>query len=125
MSKIGQSYFRISADDDGKTDWGEYVVRTIRGGRVHAIWKTSFTWVKKSSKHFDWGWADYIPDWCRESWRVGDKPQYVHSTKLQAINAAIKDHKNYMCAEDYDDPQTYTKILKKFKSMKARARPKK
>lgn len=89
--KISQVLYYVHADEDtGKVSIDEWIVRTIRGGRVYAIVKTPWTWVKLSNKHFDWGWAKDIPNYCRDSCREGEKMAQLHTTELAALRARLK-----------------------------------
>ena len=75
--KVGQVLHRVfyaEADPDeglkASLEVDEFVVRSIRKGWVSAVLKLKHvTWVKVSKKHFDWGWAKNIPQWCRTKWK--------------------------------------------------------
>lgn len=114
--KVGQILYACYSDSDtGKVSFEEYVVRTIRKGKVYAIMKAPFTWGKKSSKHGDFGWLDPVPAWCRQ--RVdGDMCSWLFTTKLQAIRAEIKDHHS----DDFASPEIAEKALKTLKSLETK-----
>lgn len=124
--KVGQILYSVSVDEDtGKVSFEEYVVRTIRGGFIHAIWKNSLTWGKRSNKHGDYGWLKNIPSWCREKWNVdpskGPRRRYdIHTTKLAAIRSAIKHHR----AGDFESGGVFATSLKTLKAMETRHKPK-
>lgn len=51
-----------------KPEIEEWVYRSKRNDSGYMVNKIpNITWVKKSRKHFDYGWADNIPHYCR--WR--------------------------------------------------------
>lgn len=121
--KVGQTLYEATINEpDGSFEWNEHVVRTIRGGRVYAILKTSFTWGKRSKKHGDFGWLDPLPKWCRTSWREGDNPpewRGMATTKLAALRACRKAQIKYGADEDYEGV-TLSDIIKKLDRMIAR-----
>lgn len=117
--KVGQSYWELSLYE-GTAEWNEWVLRSIRycyPKTVRAETRKNYgsrwayftrklkdvTWVKKSKKHGDWGWAENAPDWCKakayvhEALRVDapderyQLPYGVYSTKLQAAKFALRE----------------------------------
>ena len=84
--KVGQELYSCWADcDTGRINVSVYKIRTIRGGYVYAILLLKYvTWVKKSKKHYDWGWDDSIPGWLRRKVKVGEKFTDIFTTKRQA-----------------------------------------
>ncbi len=67
-----------------------YVVTVIRKGKVHLVRKNSSTWVKKSKKHYDYGWAKRIDSWDRETFDLeGGLPEDYSWTKAAAYRKAI------------------------------------
>ena len=84
--KVGQELYWCYFDEEtGKCELDTHKVRTIRGGMVYVIeFVKGVTWVKRSRKHFDWGWADNIPRVRRSRCRQGDKFAILHTTKRQA-----------------------------------------
>lgn len=87
--KIGQELYTyyVGTEDEtsGKLSLHTHIVRTIRGGKVYAILKESYTWGKRSKKHGDYGWLDPLPAWCRTWVRVGCKFSWLFTTKRQAL----------------------------------------
>ena len=115
--KVGQTLYMIGADPDGTPTVETWIVRTIRGGKITAIWKLSHTWGKRSRKHGDFGWLDPIPAWCRKTWRA-DQPMPVwfqlFTTKRQAIRDAIKDHD----PDDFDTLEQADRFITKLQRMR-------
>lgn len=112
--KIGTIYYSLYVDEETlQHDWDEWHVRTIRGGKVTAIRKDQFTWVKQSKKAGDWGWAKRIHSLWRNTWRQGSDPFGMHTTKLAEIKSVMHYHKDDL------------KITKKLSLMKSRLRSKK
>ena len=71
--KVGMSLYNIYVEDDSKCVLSTHIVRTIRGGFVHAIEKINgITWVKKSKKNGDYGWDNSIDYVWRNKAKVGD-----------------------------------------------------
>ncbi len=89
--KVGQLYFHAIVDDDNKVSISEHVLRTIRGENGYLTEKVSgLTWVKRSSKTGDYGWADGIPDWLRHRfWIKGGLPSGYGLTKAAAIRSEL------------------------------------
>jgi len=89
--KLGQKLFSVLIDfDTGKCEMETWIVRTIRGEKITAVCKNSFTWVKLSDKNFDWGWAKTIDTTWRNTWGYGKAPPELKTTKRLAWKA-IKD----------------------------------
>lgn len=106
--KIGQSFWSIYVED-GKIEFDEWRVRSIQrrcwakpivgikdSGYyrtvAYLIRKTEFTWIKRSKKHFDYGWAKNIRPPDRKQLYLADdgdllttKWDWLFSTKLQAL----------------------------------------
>lgn len=88
--KVGQVLYNVGSeeDDNGKPtkfSLQEWIIRSIRKGRVYASLKeTGVTWVKQSTKHHDWGWASYIPTYLKRDWRETTEPFGLATTKLGA-----------------------------------------
>lgn len=114
MVKPGKVYYGIVHGDSGKPEFNEWVVRTVRGGRITAILKASFTWGKRSTKHGDYGWLPSIPKWCRTTWSVGREPFGLFTTKLQAVRHETKN----TVVEDFDEPEQFAKFMAGLKRMK-------
>lgn len=104
---------------DGKIEFEEWIVRSIqnRTRRGIIIYKykrivvylvrkiKNVTWVKRSKRHFDWGWAKNIPSYCRmkfyldedglaDSWRL------PYTTKLQAARACLQSEKEMLAEHE-------------------------
>ena len=124
--KSGDVFLEVSAcDGDGKIEWDEWVVRSIRKGRIFVTMKTSFTWGKKSKKHGDFGWLDPIEALWRRSWRVGEEPYgQLATTRMGAIKKAIEHQKKWGDDSDYDEPGMNAKIIKRLETMLAKERGK-
>lgn len=94
---------------------------------VYFVLKNEFTWVKRSSKHFDYGWDPDINDVWKASRSLEEciekgPPEGLRTTKLQAYNVAIK-----KCEEDikryekkYPDEWYISQLKKTLTSMKGR-----
>ena len=95
--KIGQKLYCIDFDtDSGKCSTSVYIVRTIRGGFIYAIFKLKdVTWGKKSKKNGDFGWLDPIESIWREKTILGNKFNSIHTTKKQAWRACAKRINNW------------------------------
>lgn len=114
--KVGQILHCVFADSDtGKVEFGEYHVRTIRKGKVYAIWKCASSWGKRSSKHGDFGWLDPVPAWCREK-IDGSTASWIFTTKLQAIRNEIK----RFDPTEYLTPEIAEKALKTLKNLETK-----
>lgn len=121
---VGQSLYSISNEPDGKATVDTYVVRTIRGGKITAIWKLAgITWGKRSPKTGDYGWLAKIPAWCRKTWtiasmekagRSGPFAYSLFTTKRAAILDAIKS----AVADDFDTVEQFDRYVSSLKRMK-------
>lgn len=87
--QIGQKLY-YGCVQDGKTELWEYIITAKRAGKLHCIHKCSATWVKKSKKHFDYGWSSSIPSYFRDSVNVGEVFVGKETTPLKAWYAAKK-----------------------------------
>lgn len=114
MIKPGSVFYTITHDDDGKPCVEQWIVRTIRSGKITAIWKISSTWGKRSTKTGDYGWIDPVPQWCRRSWRVGTKPWGLFTTKRQAVQYDLKN----TVPDDFDTPEQYERFISGLKRMR-------
>ena len=91
---------------------------------VRIIHKDSSTWVKKSRKHFDWGWADYIPDYMQDTFSLdsyekrGLPPGYSF-TKSGANKLALQDAKKRFqeMKRDSETKKLYPNYLKLYENM--------
>jgi hypothetical protein len=115
--KVGTVRWTASYYD--KLEFDSWTLRTVRKRTAWFVcYVKDVTWVKRSSKHFDWGWATNVPDmYRRRCWMGGAMP--YHATKVGAIAALIaelrREIKEYGedFAEDYDgelDPEPALKI---------------
>lgn len=127
MIEVGDVYWAIGADDDtGKIEWEEYIVRTIRKGRIYATQKNKWTWGKRSKKNGDFGWLDPIHLAWRTMWRQGQIPTHnLATTRLSALKRALKSQKDFGDPEDYDDPTMHDRIIRTYERMITRERAKK
>ncbi len=63
MSKINDVRWYCYQDDEtGKIEFWEYRLRSIRKNNAYWILKNFVTWDKLSTKHFNYGWIDPIPN---------------------------------------------------------------
>lgn len=116
--KKGSVLFELWTDDDGKIEWSEWHVRSIRKGIIYATVKAPWTWGKRSTAHGDFGWLDPISDEWRRSWRVGDEPAgQLATTRLAAIRKAVAYQKRWGSPDDYDDPGMHGRIIKRLETM--------
>lgn len=98
--KVGKVYFTASIDEETNRitfeEWHVVRVANVQDklGRfyglpprltVTAYRKDQFTWVKKSNKHFDWGWKDRISQIDRRTWGAGKQPSGLFTTKRAAL----------------------------------------
>lgn len=115
--KVGQTLYNIGVAEDGSPTTETWIIRTIRGGKVTAIWKLSHTWGKRTKKHGDFGWLDPIPAWCRRTWREdGPIPRWygLFTTKRQAVMHEIKNFHE----DDFDTPEQAERFITKLKRMR-------
>lgn len=93
--KEGELLVRCVIDDEtGRPVYDTYRVRTIRGGKVHAIQINEWTWIKLAwGKDQTRGWAKQIDRLYRESCREGERFDTLHRTKGAALRQARKWHK--------------------------------
>ncbi len=128
MIKVGDIFWECAVSDgSGEVEWDQWVVRTIRGGKVYVILKASYTWGKLSTRHGDFGWLDPIPEWCRKSWRVGETiPSWnmIASTKLGSIKKVLASQKKYGSDDDYTLPVTNQIVIKKLEALLKRHKKK-
>jgi len=95
--KIGQKLYEVLVHDSGKCAMTMHKVRTIRANCVYAIEVIDgITWIKKSCKNRDWGWADNIDPAWRSKCREGENFPYLCTTELSAWYAAKKSHMNWL-----------------------------
>jgi len=108
--KVGQIFWECHIFD-GKVDWNEWVLRSIQNRSISKYVKTKVrtayfvlkedgvTWVKKSKKHFDYGWAANIPEEYRKSQHLdcGDcLPIGIYTSRLQAAKGCIACEERYL-----------------------------
>lgn len=96
--KEGETLYEVCLDSDtGKFETDIWIVRTIRGGKITAICKNEYTWVKLTKKHGDWGWDPNIPAIWRETWAVGRHPRRnIRRTRLEAWTLERDQLKSWM-----------------------------
>ncbi|MCK4544881.1 hypothetical protein KAU43_05030 [candidate division WOR-3 bacterium] len=86
--KVGMVLWSVRGDYEYGSSLEEWVIRSIKCARrssrkwltphikekgamtVFLVQKNSSTWVKKSKKHFDYGWDNSIPDLYRKSFTI-------------------------------------------------------
>ena len=114
--KIGSVRYEAYIDDvTGKIDIDEIVLRSTSnrskfgGIRYCNPVKIEFwvfkipriTWVKRSTKHFDWGWASNIPEeYRRHRIAEGDRPG--KATKISALKDLLSLYRRYPDDSDED-----------------------
>ena len=88
--KINEVLHSCYIDEEiGRASYREWVVRTRRGGRFHAVLRDDITWVRvKRGKDQTKMWATSIPDCCRESCTVGERFERLFRTQRQALKHA-------------------------------------
>ena len=124
--KKGQSFWDVFYDDeDHRLFWSEWVVTVIRntqalGKIAYMVRKASWTWIKKSKKHFDYGWADNIEELDRHRAFLNDDGELekgrfgsslVHATRLQAlkfVEASVKKRFGQVEEHVFEDGTKYT-----------------
>ena len=122
MTKVGDIFYSFHVDDETlKSEFSEYTVRTIRGGKIYAIEKNCCTWGRRSKKHGDFGWLESFNPMWRHSWRIDGKlPWGIFRTKLMAVNAEIKLYTKTDWKKWYGTTEDYDKYMKKMLSVKKR-----
>lgn len=126
--RVGQSLYDVLVGNNGACELTEWIVRTIRGGKVTAIKKDQFTWVKLSSKNGDWGWAKSIDPLWRQSWSCG-QPAPLQTTKRLAWKDCLtiaKRKGHYLDTDEENDRviRTANQQITKLSNRKpARSRP--
>lgn len=141
MIKPGDVFWQVLWSEEGH-GLEEWRVRTIRRAprkiidweperplTVYFVQKVNgITWVKRSSKNFDYGWDQNIESFYRESVTLDEytkngPPRGLRTTKLQAYNCAIKSCEKTIKRSEKKDPDDvdYIGQLKKtLTSMKSR-----
>lgn len=113
--KVGRIYFACTAKENGGVEMDEWHVRTVKAGKATAILKIQgITWVKLSTKHFDWGWAKSIPSWMRWTWPANEPTGLrFYTTKRQAYKGALHEvEEGYVT----DDPSIIAILMGKLQS---------
>lgn len=123
VPKVGKVYFSANIDaETNRITFDEWHVVRIANKQdkigkfyglpprltVTAYRKDQFTWVKKSSKHFDWGWKDRISRVDTRTWGAANAPSGLFTTK----RAALLSEKSYV-KKGYasDDAETNKKLI--------------
>ena len=90
--RISEILYSCEIDDEtGRASYCEWGIRSICGGKVHAILRDEFTRVKlRRGKDQMRGWAKYIPACCRETRAIGVAFNFLFRTKEQALKYARK-----------------------------------
>lgn len=119
VHKVGEFYFYAFYDDEeGKVQFFEYGLRSIRKGVAHFTLKMNkVTWGKVSKRHGDFGWLPNVPKWTRDSIIISsDQMLRYRSSKQAAITAALaaaRRDKKLPMFEDDGDPETEIEALQK------------
>ena len=131
--KVGMVLWEVYSDPDEGVELWTYVLRTIKKNRwgtktAYFVQKTSYTWVKKSSKHWDYGWASNISSYNRnevslDNYESDGLPRYLSFTRSGAYKIALKSNEEYL--KDYrKDPEAtqeeidaYEKLIKTLRRM--------
>lgn len=92
--RVGETLVRCMIDcDTARPSYDTYRVRSIRGGKVHAVHVNEWTWVKLAwGKDQSHGWATTIDPLYRTSCREGERFDCLHRTKGAALRQARKWH---------------------------------
>lgn len=91
--KVGDEYYEAYVDAwDYTVRVDLWVISAVRVGTVFAIRRTDHTWVKRSSKTGDYGWAASIDQYnkCQFSAATGT-PDHWARTKAAAYTKALPD----------------------------------
>lgn len=132
--KVGMVVWSVIGDYESGIELDKWVISIIRKRygtlRIYFIRKDSLTWVKKSSKHYDYGWADNIPYYSRQWITIDDYekrglPYGLSFSKSGAYKLAIAySKKNIKRIEedvedffDQEDLEVENKTLKTLKRM--------
>lgn len=120
--KKGQSFWKCSVFE-GKVDFQEWIVRSIQNRTVKSsilafehkrlvayftCKEKGLTWVKRSKKHFDWGWDKNIPRECRLDFPIKEDGtidcywRTPYTTRLQAARACLKHEKGMLTSSERD-----------------------
>ena len=88
--RVGETLFRCVIDDEtGGPAYDAYRVRSVRGGKVHAIQVNEWTWIKLAwGRDQTRGWAKRIEPLYRQSCREGERSDNLHRTKGAALRQA-------------------------------------
>lgn len=89
--KVGDEYFEAYVGlEDGSVALSHWIITSIRKGTAYATQKTDYTWVKRSSKNGDYGWAKNISDWNKQRFSVDHgAPSGWARTKAGAYGNAL------------------------------------
>ena len=105
--KVGIVVYSVYFDEEYGIDLSEHRLRTIRKNKQGILtayfikYVKGITWVKKSKKHGDWGWADNIEHWYRDSimlnvYEKNGLPHHMSFTKSGAFKKAIQKCEGYI-----------------------------
>lgn len=90
MIEIGDEFYDAFLDMiDGAVIVELWVITAIRNDLVFACRKNAFTWIKRSSKTGDYGWARNLDAFDRVKFRHGDLPQTWAKSKAAAYTKAL------------------------------------
>lgn len=125
--------------EDGKITYSEWILRSILTREKYngMTWSKpikvfywtekikGLTWVKLSTKHFDWGWAKNITHWFKH-----DHPASIDSKRYVSKAGALKELERSTRSmlerfgeepdEEYPDDMLYSEQLKKIKAARKR-----
>jgi hypothetical protein len=109
---VGRQLFDVDVDYlSGECEMQIWEIRTIRVGKITAIQRNEWTWVKLSSKNGDWGWARSIDSFWRKTWpQNAEIPSSLSTTRAGAwrrVLKAAKAGKLYI-----DDPVVTEKVIR-------------
>ena len=90
--KVGDTLYHAMAME-GSVHIDEYRISVIRKHIAHVVRFDKFTWVKKSKRHGDYGWADNISSMDRDriSMTEGLGASCFGATRVSAVRKALKD----------------------------------
>lgn len=111
--KKGQTLYEVSVDEDtGSCSMNKHIVTTIRGTRVYVVrYIPGITWVKKSTKHGDFGWADNLGCF-RTKLTQGERSNQLHTTPRMGWQKVLKDYVQEL-VDKYDLSQAILDKIRK------------
>lgn len=121
--RVGQTLYQVDVDEDtGTCALSRSIVRTLRGGWVYAVtYLPGVTWVKRSTKAGDYGWADNVAVF-RIKIRQGEKSLSLHTTKRRAWSRVLDSYSQDLVDDWGLDQAILDKIRRTARRRKVSAR---